>query len=161
MTAGALPSALLCAVLGLALAFGCPRVWVMGVICLVVTAVAIGLMPIAPRYGETIRFCCLIGIVLCAGAVHLPFVGGVTAAVGLSVNAGLWSGAVAGLSGHPLDLIRSLPCVLVVLPAAWLIGHRASVAVKILASWAIAVASLVAMLQLLPVTPGYMPDHLD
>jgi hypothetical protein len=35
------------------------------------------------------------------------------------------------------------------------------VAVKVAASWLAAVAALVAALQGLPVTPGYLPDHLD
>jgi len=28
-------------------------------------------------------------------------------------------------------------------------------------SWVIAIAALAATLQLLPVTPGYLPDHLE
>jgi hypothetical protein len=32
---------------------------------------------------------------------------------------------------------------------------------KVLASWLIAIAVLVASLSFLPVTPGYQPDHLE
>ena len=32
---------------------------------------------------------------------------------------------------------------------------------KVLSSWLIAVVALAATLELLPVTPGYLPDHLD
>ena len=34
-------------------------------------------------------------------------------------------------------------------------------AIKIVLSWVIAVAILATLLQFLPVTPGYMPDHMD
>jgi hypothetical protein len=32
---------------------------------------------------------------------------------------------------------------------------------RIVSSWLIAVALLAATLQMLPVTPGYLPDHLE
>ena len=36
-----------------------------------------------------------------------------------------------------------------------------ALALKVLASWLIAIAVLVASLSFLPVTPGYQPDHLE
>jgi hypothetical protein len=42
-----------------------------------------------------------------------------------------------------------------------IVGWRAPIVVKVVSSWLIAVAVLAATLQFLPVTPGYMPDHLD
>ena len=32
---------------------------------------------------------------------------------------------------------------------------------KVIASWLIAIAVLAALLHILPVTPGYLPDHLE
>lgn len=58
-------------------------------------------------------------------------------------------------------MLRALPCVLVVLPAAWVVGRRQRIAIKVLSSWLIAVAVLAATLQFLPMTPGYLPDHMD
>jgi hypothetical protein len=34
-------------------------------------------------------------------------------------------------------------------------------AVKVVVSWLIAIALLNAVLRLLPVTPGYLPDHVE
>lgn len=36
-----------------------------------------------------------------------------------------------------------------------------ALALKVVASWLIAIAVLVASLSFLPVTPGYQPDHLE
>jgi len=96
-----------------------------------------------------------------AATVHLPKGLGPRAALALSINAGFWSGAVIALAGSQLDLLKALPCAFVLLPAAWLVSRRAPIAVKVVASWLIAVAILAATLQFLPVTPGYMPDHME
>lgn len=51
--------------------------------------------------------------------------------------------------------------VLARLPAAWIADRRVLIALRIVASWLIAVAMLGAMLHFLPVTPGYLPDHME
>jgi hypothetical protein len=50
---------------------------------------------------------------------------------------------------------------LILLPAARVVSSYASTPVKVVSSWVIAVAILAATLQLIPVTPGYLPDHLE
>jgi len=50
---------------------------------------------------------------------------------------------------------------LAVLPAEWTVDRRVLIAVRVVASWLIAVALLGAMLQFIPVTPGYLPDHME
>ena len=50
---------------------------------------------------------------------------------------------------------------LAVLPAVWIVDRRVLIALRVVASWLIAVAMLGAMLQFLPVTPGYLPDHIE
>jgi len=82
-------------------------------------------------------------------------------AVGLAFNAGLWSGAEVALAGSRLDIGKALVCVLLLFPAAFIVDWRAPIVVKVVASWLVAVAILAATLQFLPVTPGYLPDHLD
>jgi hypothetical protein len=77
------------------------------------------------------------------------------------MNAGFWAQAVVALSGTPLDLFAALAVVLLILPAAWLVARGASIAVKVASSWLIAIAMLAAVLPFLPVTPGYLPDHLE
>jgi hypothetical protein len=45
--------------------------------------------------------------------------------------------------------------------ASRVVGQRVPIAPKVVSSWLIAVALLAATLQVLPVTPGYLPDHLE
>jgi hypothetical protein len=68
---------------------------------------------------------------------------------------------LVALGGAQIELLKALPGVLVFWPAAWIAGLRAPVVVKVVSSWLIAVAVLAATLQLLPVTPGYLPDHME
>jgi hypothetical protein len=158
---GALPPALLCAALGLALAFAPRRAWGASLVALAVTATALATAPVPPAWLEGIFLGCWISVAASAAIVHLP--GGLSprGAFALSLNAGFWSGAAVALAGSRLDLLKALPCVLVLLPAGWIVGWRAPIVVKVVSSWLIAVAVLAATLQFLPVTPGYMPDHLD
>jgi hypothetical protein len=158
---GALPPALLCAALGLALAFAPRRAWRPSLIALAVTATAVGLAPVPRGWLEGVFLGCWISVAASAATVHLPGALNPRGALALSINAGFWSGAVVALAGSGLDLVKALPCVLVLLPAAFIAGRRAPVVVKVVSSWLIAVALLAATLQFLPVTPGYMPDHLD
>ena len=100
-------------------------------------------------------------LVLTVAAIYLPHGPGLRGGVALSVNAGFWAAAVISLSGEPFDVVKALPAVLLILPAAWLVARGASIAVKVASSWLIAIAILAATLPFLPVTPGYMPDHLE
>jgi hypothetical protein len=104
---------------------------------------------------------CWISVIATAACVH--FVRGLKSwvALALSVNAGIWASAVVFLSGSRLDLLKALPCVLLFLPASWVVARYASIPVKVVSSWVIAVAILAAALQLLPVTPSYLPDHME
>jgi hypothetical protein len=79
----------------------------------------------------------------------------------LSVNVGFWASAVISVSGSRLDLLKALPFVFIFLPASLVVARNASIPIKVASSWVIAVAVLAATLQLLPVTPGYLPDHLE
>lgn len=96
-----------------------------------------------------------------AAMVHVPRGLSARAALAMSVNAGFWSGAETALAGSSVDLARALGCVLLLFPAAMIVGWRAPAIVKVVSSWLITVAILAATLQFLPVTPGYLPDHLD
>jgi hypothetical protein len=158
---GALPPALVSVALGLALAFAPPRVWSLCLTTLTVTATCLAIAPVPRGWLDWVFLGCWLSVAASAATVHLP--GGLRPrwAFAASLNAGFWSGAVIALGGSRLDLLKALPCVLVLFPAALVIGLRATIAVKVVASWLIAMAVLAATLQFLPVTPGYMPDHLD
>jgi hypothetical protein len=124
-------------------------------------ATLVAIAPVHREWLEGAFLGCWVSVIACAVAVFLP--GGVSArgALALSLNAGFWSGAVVAVAGSHFDLLMAVLCVLVVVPGAWIIGARVPIAVKVVSSWLIAVAILAATLQLLPVTPGYLPDHME
>ncbi len=161
MRGGTLPPALLFAALGLALAFAPRRARLWALVVLGVTLAASSFVTVAPGALEFVFLGCWASIVVTAAAVHFPHGPGLRTALALTVNAAFWASAVVAASGAPLDLVKALPCVLLVLPAAWLVARRASIAVAVASSWLIAIAILAAALPFLPVTPGYLPDHME
>ena len=128
---------------------------------LTVTATSLAIAPVPRGWLDWVFLGCWLSVAGSAATVHLP--GGLHPrwALAASLNAGFWSGAAIALSGSRLDLLKALPGVLVLLPAAAGLGLRATIVAKVVSSWLIAIAVLAAALQFLPVTPGYMPDHLD
>ena len=104
---------------------------------------------------------CWVSVVLTAASVHLPR--GLTslAAIILALNVGVWSGAVIALAGTPFDLAEALPWALIGVPGAWVVATGRKIALKVAASWLIAIALLVAMIPVTTPTPGYVPDHMD
>jgi hypothetical protein len=152
---------LLLAALGLALGFAPPRAWAPCLAALCLVLAVLWPVTIPPVWLEVAFLGCWSSVVLTAATVHLPHGPGRHGALVLSCNAGLWSGAVLALSGSRLDSLKAVPAVLLLLPASWLVAHRAAIAVKVASSWLIAIALLAAVLPFLPVTPGYLPDHLE
>lgn len=161
MRGGALPPALLFSAFGLALAGAPRRYWASSLATLVITAATLSLADIAPRFLDLGFLGCWMSVITCAAAVHRSDAIGRRGILALSLNAGFWAGAVIALAGSQLDLLKSLPAVILLLPAASILDRRLPVAVKMVSSWLIAIAVLAATLQLLPVTPGYLPDHLE
>jgi hypothetical protein len=158
---GTLPLALLYTALGLALAFAPRRAWGPSMVALTTTAATLSFARIPCNWLEFVFLGCWMSVAASAGTVHLPAGLGSRAAVALSVNAGFWSGAVVTLAGSRLNLVKALPCALVLLPAAWIVRWRVPIVVKVISSWLIAVAMLAAMLPFLRVSPGYVPDHME
>jgi hypothetical protein len=161
MRGGVLPPALLFIALGLALAFAPRRAWVPSFLALFATLGACTLLPVPHVWLEGVFLGCWISVIVTAANVHLIRGLRPWTASALSVNTGVWASAVVSVSGSRLDLLAALPCVFIFMPASWVIARRAPIAVKVVSSWVIAVAVLAATLQLLPVTPGYLPDHLE
>jgi hypothetical protein len=155
------PPALLFLALGLALAFTPRRAWGPSLFALFATLGAGSFVRTPQTWMEGVFFAFWISVIATAASVHLTRGLNAQAAVALSLNAGVWASAVVSLSGSRLDLLKALPCVLILLPAAWVVRRQASIPVKVMSSWVIAVAILAATLQLLPVTPGYLPDHVE
>ncbi len=161
MRVGGVPAALLFVALGLALASAPRNARPWSLLALVATLGVFTFVPLPQAWLESVFLGCWIAVIATAATVHLVRGLGLLAAVVLSVNAGIWASAVISLSGSRFDLLRALPCFLVVLPASWVAQRYDSVPVKVVSSWIIAVAVLAITLQLLPVSPGYLPDHLE
>lgn len=156
-----LPPTLLSAAVGLALVYAAPRQWARAASLLAVTAFTVAMTPLPQAWLEGSFIGCWVSVAATAAMVHFPRGMGCGTGLVLSLNAGLWCGAVVALTGSRMDLVMALPAVLVVLPGAWMLERRAAIVVKVVSSWVIAVAVLAAALQLLPVTPGYLPDHIE
>jgi hypothetical protein len=161
MRGGVLPPALLLSALGLALTVGPRKAWRRSLLALLGTLATFTFLPVPRDWLEGVFLGCWMSVIATSATVHL--VHGLTAraALALSFNAGVWASAVVSVSGSRGDLLKALPCVLIFLPAAWVVGRYALIPVKVVSSWVIAIAVLAAVLQLLPVTPGYLPDHME
>lgn len=161
MRGGALPPALLCAALGLGLASADSRVALAGLAVLAATACVIAFMPVPEAWSDAVFLGCWASILTNAAVVHRRRSLAPLAGLAVSLNAGIWTGAVIALAPSKLELFEALPWALGAWPAAWMRRGGREIVLKVLASWLIAVAVLAATLQFLPVTPGYRADHME
>lgn len=161
MRGGALPPALLAAALGFALAFAPRRILAPAIAVFAVAFIGVALTKVPQPWTDAVFYACWASVIVTALSVHLPKGLPSPAALALAVNAGLWAGAVVSTTGTPLDITKSLPWVLLCLPARWLAARRLSVAIKVVSSWLAAVAILAAALPTTTPTPGYAPDHME
>ena len=160
MNAGFLPLALLCAALGLALAKTPLKVAAMATGALVCTSLlSFSVIPVE-GWGLAAMLGLWISTAVTAGLAYVPrgIHGGWVLPV--SLNAGLWIGVVAHSADGSAGMAAALPLTLLFLPAAWLLDKVGEVAVKIAASWILAVSILAGMVVISPV-PGYAPDHME
>lgn len=147
--------------LGLALAAADRRFWLSGVIGVGAVAGASTWIRLPASWTDAVFLGCWSSAVLNALRVHAARPSGRASTLLLCSNTGIWTGAVISLAGRKANLLLAIPCTLSLLPASWAVRRGGAVAVKIVSSWLIAVAILAATLQFLPVTPGYLPDHMD
>lgn len=160
MRGGVFPPAMLCLALGLALAFLPRRVALTaGLICVVVALMAWSLLPKALPI-EFVFVGCWTSVIVTAASTYLPKTRPAFAGYALAANTGLWVGAVVAVAATPRDLFAALPFVLVCAVGWPIVARGWGVAIKVGASWLIAIATLSAMLPLTP-TPGYVPDHME
>jgi hypothetical protein len=155
------PLALLLAALGLALAFAPRDARAPSLLALVASTAAFASVPAHQVWHEGILLGCWLSVIATAASVHLAYGFSLSVAVVLSLNAGIWAGSLFSMSGARIELLTAWLCLLIVLPATWAVRRYSSVPVKVVSSWVIAVAALAVALQLLPVTPGYLPDHME
>jgi hypothetical protein len=165
MRDGVLTGALLCAALGLPLGFtpSQTRLWSVSVLAASTLLVHFALLdtPIQPSWADAAFLNSWISVAGSALCVYLSGPVGLFPALILSLNAGIWCGAVTALAGSPFGVLQSLPAVAVLWPIGWAARRDATLPIKVISSWLIAMAALSATLQFLPVTPGYLPDHME
>jgi hypothetical protein len=165
MRDGVLTGALLCAALGIPLGFTSRQMQLWSVCILATSAIfaniALTHAHIRPEWADAAFLNSWISIVACASCAYLSSPVGVFTALVLSLNAGIWCGTVNALSGSHLGVSQALPAIAVLWPVGWAARRNATLAIKVVSSWLIAMAALSATLQFLPVTLGYLPDHLE
>lgn len=155
-----LPPAMLCAALAFALAAAPLRLQVAALAVLALVAVAASRVSIPAAWHDGVFTATWATVAVLALAVHRRDASRPVPAIGLAIVAGLAAGAVVAVSATLADLGVALMAALLVFPAGWLVRHRGGIAVKVAASWLVAVAMLAAALPLVP-TPGYVPDHME
>lgn len=160
MRGGFLPPAILCCALGLVLAFLGWRRALIGAGLMAVTAVAVFFAGPDAKWIEAIFLGCWLSVIGCALLLFQPAKLPAALALAVSLNAGVWVGAVSSVAGDVRALGISLPFVLVLIPGSVVVARGWEIGVKVLASWLTAVAILATMLSLTP-TPGYVPDHME
>lgn len=159
MRGGLLPPALLFAALAFALAFAPRAGRAAAIVAALAVAIAVSQLPLPAASIEPIFLACWVSVVVTAATIHRP--AGRWLAIGLGVNAGVWAGATVAVAGTALDLATATTLLLLVVPAAGLVGSARGIAVKVAGSWLIAVALLAAVLPFVVTTPGYAPDHME
>jgi len=156
-----LPAVLVAAAFGIAIA-NVRSEWLWSsIVVFVASAAIVAFAPIPAVWNERTYLACWIVIVACSAGVHLPNALRARVMVVLAVAAGATGGAVAGAANaHAIVASLSLIATTTSL-ASRAVAQRLPLAPKVVSSWLIAVALLAATLQMLPVTPGYLPDHLE
>lgn len=147
--------------LGFALAYAPPRTLAPAIATFAVGAAVASQTRPPPTWIDAVFYCCWASVVFTALSIHLPRAPRRTGILLIAANAGFWAGAVIAVAGAPLDLVKALPWVIVGLPARWLVARRFGIAIKVAASWLIAVSMLAAALPTLTPTPGYVGDHME
>ena len=160
MRGAILPDALLSAAFGMALSFSPPAVRTRSAPVLIGVALVIAMAP-ASGVNDDLAFTgCWLSVLATAALVHLKGGMGPVLAMAVAINDGVWAGLVTHVSEGAMAIAYALPAILIVVPGRLLVRHGWGIAVKVAASWLIAIAFLEAALVLVP-TPGYKPDHMD
>jgi hypothetical protein len=157
---GFLACALPCLAFSLALANSSRGARLPSLMALALAAMAATLWPMPPSWSTLVLLGCWASAIVNGGLALASARPRAVAGIGLGLHTGLWIGASAAQLGMRTALL-ALPCALIVFPAAWLLARNGRVAVSVIGSWIVAVSLLVAALQFLPVTPGYLPDHIE
>lgn len=160
MNGGILPILLICATLGLALSLVGRRDAWLGVAAVILSAFSVSMLKIAHGASTIIFVGLFLSTIFTAVLIYLPRAWPRRWAIPVAVNAGGWAGALASLSDMHSALWLALPLCLLCLPGRWIDRRGLGIAVKVAASWMIAISSL-ALFVSLTSHPGYVPDHME
>ena len=160
MRGGALPPAILCAALGLVLAFVPLRHALVAAAITAAVAIAVFAVGLPAEWIESLFVGCWVSVIACAMLLFQPERWPSGLFLAAAANAGLWAGAVTAVAGGWTDLAVALPFVLLLVPGRQIVARGWAIALKVFASWLTAVAILATMVALTP-TPGYVMDHME
>ena len=157
---GVLIPALLCAALGLALAFQTKRMQWLSIAVLGAMACLVVWIDFPQDWMAAVFVAGWVSLIVTALSVLAPARLPAWLPLSLAANAGLWTGSLIAMTAQPSDLVLALPLVLIAFPARWVLNTPARLGVKIVAGWLVAVAILGVGVSMLP-TPGYKADHIE
>lgn len=160
MNAGFLPLALLCAALGLALAKTPINVAAIAILALIFSSLlSFAVIPSA-HWEAPATLALWISAAITAGLAYVPRGINRFWVFLASINSGLWVGVAAHSAGGGGGMAAAWLLALLILPSAWLLEKKLGVAIKVAASWIVAISILAFMVAISPV-PGYAPDHME
>jgi hypothetical protein len=159
MNGGLVPLLLISLTVGLMLGACASRSIAVAAAGLVFAAVASFVLPLLFSV-QTVFIGLWLSVIVTALSVYLPGPVRCRASVPLAINAGAWAGACAAQTASATGLAIGLLPVLAAVPAYWLVRRKFDIAVKVVASWMIAISALSMFVSLMP-TPGYKPDHME
>ena len=160
MNAGILPLLLLGVTLGLALSVAPRATALRAWLAAVVAAGVIALVGGSAEHLIVLQLGLLVSIVATAGLVYLPRDWTARALMLVGINAGIWLGLVASAGQMRYILPVALVVALILIPAQEVGIRGAAIAVKVVASWMIAIGVLAICVTMVP-TPGYEEDHME
>ncbi len=150
---------LLGAAIGLMLACAPRRIWWIG-LALFVASTLLGLV-VPPRLSPDIILAALrISTIAAALSIYAPKNSRSAISLPICLCAGYWLGSCAADTGDLAILALGLSSLFVSLPSKWVRRPLTGLAIKVAASWIIAIAALSLSISLVP-TPGYKPDHME
>lgn len=160
MNSGPLPLLFLGLTLGLALS-RVPRglAW-RSLLVVIVSALIASFVPVSADLSVKVEVGLWISTILIGVAMFVPGRLVVRLAYVLALVAGLFLGLVASLSTGLLLLLPALLVVLVFIPLQAFSSKGSAIAAKVIASWMIAIGTLVLFASMVP-TPGYRQDHME
>ncbi len=160
MNSGILPLLLLGVTLGLALSTTTPaaawRCWATAAI----VALAMSFVRIAPEHLVAVEIGLWISTIATALLAYLPGEITTRAILPIAINAGAWLGPVAAVTAMRPMMVAGLIAALLFLVVNALSSRGSSIAVKVVASWMIAIGALAVFVSMVP-TPGYKQDHME